>query len=750
MALEKMMYALRNMQVANSILSIKNSSFFKRVISRIILIRLPDFIRYARMVNNETKGNRSKADHAKVKEELNTLSNLYQEYLEDQRNKFGGHFKDEDYFERIQLWSEIQADKMIFFFDLAEEITDLLVPGQRKKYTLEEKDMAVFKEISEQHDLEKRPMMGTDILALSRYNTVSAINTHELHVKPAILNSLKIIIDYELNVLSRISQQDLRLIFKTLVLVDIISFADTLFTRNISTSSKQYMDGLDTVVERHSLQEAVAIFDKVKSDMKILVEVERFRGIRNIIGAHIDSNSSMKTLLTQFDALNPNDLYFLFQDMLQLFQRVCRTDQTLKISQLGPTPIPDAIETTGQPEKAYDSSSIPAKSFTPLPYTYEAMSDIWDTLLLEGKDDGNALDYFGRAFYSSEAISSWQREIPIGLHATRYEYPEYRIVHQFIENKLRENQHDLLTIRVLHRIIKSNNIGTSHILSTLLYQMSTDISNREGKLLLLDMFGEISDVYEMDIIELLKKNTNSNDPLVARVAFYSLALIDAKHNGIRRINGLGRHSGDEVDFSSFLLQQLDKLTVQNKILVSLTLLSSMYLEQGFVIYYEKYTKATYFPQLINCLQRYIPRLLRQTNVDEEKVKDILKCIDLHNYGKVAILIGDELSIKDEKKAKHFYEAVANGAIRIDWNQNVLIMNRAIALSRLEYHDDAIKTVEFLVRQNPEEKIYRFLALEIAAIGKMDQYFNEASRQLENKFLLNKDDIEAIDELRKLL
>ncbi|MEQ6378493.1 hypothetical protein RZN25_16905 [Bacillaceae bacterium S4-13-56] len=749
MALEKMKYALKNMQIANAILTIKNSSFFKRVISRIILIRLPDFIRYARMVNNETKGSRSKIEHSKVKNELNALSNLYEEFLEEQRNKFGGHFKEEDYFERIQIWSEIQGEKIIFFFELAEEITNLLVPGQREKYILKEEDKAIINKISDKHDLEKRPMLGTDVLALSRYNTVSAINTHELHTKPAILNSLRIIIDYELDVLNQNLQHDLKLIFKLLVLVDVISFADTLFTRNIPISAKQYMDGLDTVVKRHGIQKAVAIFEKVKSDMKILDEVERFRGIRNIIGAHIDLNSEIKTLLSQFDALNPNELYSIFQNMLQIFQRVCRTDQTLKISQLGPTPIPDAIETTTQPKKAYDDSSIPAKRFTPLSYTEETMDSLWDSLL-EGKDIENALSYFGRAFHSSEVITTWKREIPKGLHAKSYEYPEYRTVHQFIENKLQKNQNDLFTIRILHRIFKSNNIGTSHILSKLLCRKYTDINNLEERLLLLDVFGDISDVYEIDIIELLKIKTNSKEPLVVINAFHSLALIDAKHNGIRRINGAGVHSGNEVDYSSFLLQQLDKLTVQNKILVSLTLLSSLYLEREFVIYYEKYTKVTYFPQLHSYLQRYIPRLLKQTRLDNKQLTDILTCIEVHNYGMAAILIGDALTVQSEDKASLFYEVVANGTIHIDWNQNILVVNQALALSRLSYHADAIKTVEFLVKQNPEEKQYRFLAMEISAIGKMEQYFNDASRQLEEKFILNKDDLKIIEEFRQLI
>lgn len=737
------------MQVANSVLTIKNSSFFKRVISRIILIRLPDFIEYARMVNNATKENRSRAEHAKVKDELNTLFKLYQEYLEDQRHKFGGHFKDENYFERIQLWSEIQADKMTFFFELAEETAHFLVPNLPKKFILKENDVATFRKISNQHDLETRPMIGTDILSLSRYNTVSAINTHELHVKPAMLNSLKIIIDYELDVLSQITQQDLQMIFKTLSLVDIISFADILFTRNIPTSSKQYMDGLDTVVDRHGLQEAVAIFDKVKNDMRILDKVEKFRGIRNIIGAHIDSGSSIKKLLIQFDALDQKDLYSLFQDLLQVFQRVCRTDQILKMSQLGPTAIPDAIETTSQPILAYDSSSIPMKRFTPLPYTAETMNNLWD-ILIEKQDNKDALNYFGRSFHSSEVISTWKREIAIGPHAIRYEYPEYRTVHQFIENKLRENQDGILTIRILHRIIKSTNIGASHILSTLFYRRFTNHMDREEKLLLMDIFGDISDVYEVDIIQLLKKNTNSKDPLATRIAFHSLALIDVKHNGIRRVNNSGAHSTNEVDYNEFLLQQLDKQTVQTKIIISLILLSSMCFNRDFSFFYEKYTKVTYFPHLINCLEKYIPRLLKPANIDEERVKNIIKCIELQNYGKAAILIGDALFNKDKNKAKLFYEAVANEDIRIDWNQSILVVNRAIALSRLEYYNNAIEIMEFLIRQNPEEKTYRFLALEIAAIGKMVKYFNETSRQLNIKFFLNQEEFETIDELRKLL
>ncbi len=50
--IDKMIYALTEIQIVGALLQIRNSSFFKRALARLIAIRVPDFIRYAQEVNN--------------------------------------------------------------------------------------------------------------------------------------------------------------------------------------------------------------------------------------------------------------------------------------------------------------------------------------------------------------------------------------------------------------------------------------------------------------------------------------------------------------------------------------------------------------------------------------------------------------------------------------------------------------------------------------------------------------------------
>ena len=87
-----------------------------------IPIRLTDFIQYAREVNNDLSNGRHPKERRTMKDNLNALDALYQDYIEDLRNKFGGHFKDIDFFERIQLWGQINEEVCCSLFYMSRNL----------------------------------------------------------------------------------------------------------------------------------------------------------------------------------------------------------------------------------------------------------------------------------------------------------------------------------------------------------------------------------------------------------------------------------------------------------------------------------------------------------------------------------------------------------------------------------------------------------------------------------------------------
>lgn len=99
------------------------TSYLARITSRILITRIDDFIDLARRYNNAHTTDVSLK--RKIKNELTTLDNLYQQYLQEQRHKFSAHFQDKNLFDKIQLWGAIDEDKISFFYTQIIDIYNL-------------------------------------------------------------------------------------------------------------------------------------------------------------------------------------------------------------------------------------------------------------------------------------------------------------------------------------------------------------------------------------------------------------------------------------------------------------------------------------------------------------------------------------------------------------------------------------------------------------------------------------------------
>src|SRR5690606_23441659 len=91
--------------------------------------------------------------------------------------------------------------------------------------------------------------MGVDSLALTRNNTVAALNTTPVHARAGQLALIRRWIAMQNDLLQRLAAHvRIARILKGRIVTDIVSFCDCLVTRPVSPGALQAMDGLDKLI----------------------------------------------------------------------------------------------------------------------------------------------------------------------------------------------------------------------------------------------------------------------------------------------------------------------------------------------------------------------------------------------------------------------------------------------------------------------------------------------------------------------
>jgi hypothetical protein len=109
MSISHLRYCEQEINLTSRLVKLNNSDFFKRGISRYLIIRLDDFIKIGRQVNNASIRNKP------IKRALNDIADMYALFAKSQRDKMGAHFQWLDYLEQMNSWSEINLDKVDYF-----------------------------------------------------------------------------------------------------------------------------------------------------------------------------------------------------------------------------------------------------------------------------------------------------------------------------------------------------------------------------------------------------------------------------------------------------------------------------------------------------------------------------------------------------------------------------------------------------------------------------------------------------------
>jgi len=237
--MEKIYFIVSQIKMTQNLFNIIESNFFARVISRKIIIRIKDFIDLSRRYNNANIANN--ALKLEIKSKLNELDNNFKDKLQLQRHKLSAHIQDLDLLDRVNGWQDITKDEIDKF---SQDIFDIYVLFNTQdnfqelidedfKLPIEQKNN--IKTLVQKKDIESEPHFGMDILAITRSNTSSIIPCHPIQDKILSLNSIHLMLDFEISLFDILEDDNYLKLAKTLIVNDIISFVDNLITRESSS-----------------------------------------------------------------------------------------------------------------------------------------------------------------------------------------------------------------------------------------------------------------------------------------------------------------------------------------------------------------------------------------------------------------------------------------------------------------------------------------------------------------------------------
>ena len=160
-------------------------------------------------------------------------------------------------------------------------------------------------------------MISTDILAITRSNSGAMIPGHPIQDKVLTLNSIVIILDFELELYNCFENEDYKYLLQTLIINDIVSFVDNIITPD-------YIDnkGLDELLDNRE------ILDKFLTTFNLNI-LTNIRTIRNKLGAHIDRNDSFDDIMLLLKNHDFNNTISVYKFFLNIF--VLKSPNIIKI-----------------------------------------------------------------------------------------------------------------------------------------------------------------------------------------------------------------------------------------------------------------------------------------------------------------------------------------------------------------------------------------------------------------------------------
>lgn len=714
-------------RIKNIIETIK-SDFFARVISRKVMVRIDDFIDIARRYNNTNVTDGILKRNLKTK--LNELNTEFENRLRLQRHKFSAHIQDLEFGLRIDSWAKISNDNIIFFHDKILEIYELLIAQpeyisiNKNDLILSSKEIRKIQAVVKDKDIESSPMISTDILALTRFNSGAMIPGHPIQDKVLTLNSIVIILDFELELYNCFENEDYKYLLQTLIINDIISFVDNIITPD-------YIDnkGLDELLDNRE------ILDKFLTTFNLNI-LTNIRTIRNKLGAHIDRNDSFDDIMLLLKNHDFNNTISIYKNFLNIFYKICNNTFYLKGLALPPTKMQGVLEVSQKPDKTFfDNIEVDTEFSKKDIHDINLYKDYLNKLFIGVQNDEyEDIRYF---FYDALAHSEIIETIIFDDKNL-----EIKKAHSFFISQLKNG----ITIDKKRTILRLLNDCSNGYPKQLIYILTSTYNINKLTDLTKEYIvyiGDISHNHSNTALHMLKSFLNSKDVNVEYFTLLSLLKIDIKDRGIDCVNK--KLKIIENEYSNIIKGRINSYSPLFKVFIPMLLTSEMVFNNMLGSYY-KFFKELYFDYFENIFFENINLL--GLNFTTEEMKIIKDAKADNHLSNIFLLIAEKYG--ENKESQIFYQGITNNLSKLNFTHLPFVEHLAYAKYKIGSIDEAIDIYKELVEQNPDIVDYRIEILNYYFEKKDLLALNKEIEYLESTFNLNDEQIEKISKIKEII
>jgi hypothetical protein len=326
---EKLLFCAREMQLARLLAERGPNDYVRRAVARHVLVRARDLVAIAFDVLGALA--RQGAVVADVRDRVTAYRDAYSEYYETTRTRLSAHVQELEFSERLELWTDIEIIKLGYFVDGAREIYDALgtlsPPGYLSFTPFPDTVDPELVEALGDHATRQAPdgqvRVGSDVLAVSRPQTVASLNFTPVHRRAGELAAIDTWFEAEWGLLRVCASYiNATRILKARIVTDIVSFADCLVTRTDGDPQHRVV-GLDNILRASG---DPAPIDEFRAVFRLAAALDPLRTVRNHVGAHLhrDDGMSVADLIVELDALSMRDFLTTYDRLRRVFHLTCR------------------------------------------------------------------------------------------------------------------------------------------------------------------------------------------------------------------------------------------------------------------------------------------------------------------------------------------------------------------------------------------------------------------------------------------
>lgn len=705
--MDKIQYCLKEILLIQELLKIPNPGFFKRLLSRLVAIRVPDFINFGFIYNKSLPNTFS--NKQKIKDELNALLGLYHEFMKLQRDKLGSHFQDLEFLERIELWLKIDFSTLDFFIDNVIEIyklfstshdyKDINLLNQPIDPLLAEKIRAKNEELN----IENNTYASSDILGLSRFNNAQMMVFSEMNIKASVLKSIEIIVNYDLEMLVITSpHQELHNLFKEMSITDVINYYDNLFTRVVPPGSPQEMDGFDKFINDTNHPETNKIINDFKNIYKSHYAND-LRDFRNKLCGHIDKTENLITLLSILDSYKVKDLILFYRKLENLFKKICFSDPIFTFFRSGPVILRGISSYNYRPEKPFDQSSVPETEFIQPDYSDISLYGTNYKMIINNENYDEARYFFYKAFLESDIVLEIKFEITANEYSSYSRVIQYRKSHKFFFNKLIDPNVAETEKEAIIKLFGDCKTGYPDTLSHILLQAYPIIKENENLAgWCINAFGELGSDKMDQVFKVITDFYDEQNGVRLYQSLLALYKIDLKDQGMKKSNKKIEITDNE--YSLFLKGKINRLSNFLKITLSMAFLSELFFThqlnhffKSFEDFYVKYFRETFENNIENLF------LNAGLSIKPDLLNSIKSQFNNYNFTGVIILIAEFFEENEKPEvAKDFYNLIINWIVKTNENDNFCLSHIGYIFHKSGNNQKSIEIFRDLVERNPDE------------------------------------------------